>query len=114
GRGKGRVAEPAPAAVCDDDLLPVFRQVAQDIAPIPIEDQRPRRHGEDQIASLPAVTVIWHPGAAGRGSPVLAVDDLRQVVGPGNGTDNDGTAVAAIAAVGTALGDVLFPAKTAT
>ena len=46
---------------------------------------------------------------AGRtGAPVLAIDDVGEAVGPGDGADDDVAAVAAVAAVGPAFGDVLL------
>src|SRR5262245_6032159 len=44
--------------------------------------------------------------AAGVGAPVLAVDDLGEAVGAGDGADDD------VAAVGPAAGDILLAAET--
>ena len=51
--------------------------------------------------------------AAALGAPVLAVDDVGEAVGAGDGADDDVAAVAAVAAVGPALGDVLLAAEAA-
>ena len=43
--------------------------------------------------------------------PVLAVDEVGEAVGAGDGAEDDAAAVAAVAAVGPALGDVLLAAE---
>jgi hypothetical protein len=44
---------------------------------------------------------------------MLAVNERREAVGPGQRPDEDRPAVSAIAAVGPALGNVLFAPETA-
>ena len=53
------------------------------------------------------------PASAALGPPVLAIDDLGQAVGAGHGADDDVAAVAAVAAIGAALGNVLFAPEAA-
>src|SRR5262249_39982493 len=45
--------------------------------------------------------------------PELAIDDLREAVGPGDRTEDDVAAVAPVAAVGSPLGDVLLAPEAA-
>ena len=39
---------------------------------------------------------------------MFAIDDVREAIGASNRTDDDAAAIAAIAAVGPALGDILL------
>src|SRR5207302_43763 len=87
-------------------------QIPQNVATVAVENDGTRRHGEDQVAALPAVAVGALAGGALLGVPVFAVDDLGQAVGAGDGAEEDVAAVAAVAAVGAALGDVLLPPET--
>ena len=59
-------------------------------------------------ASLPA-HFARHAGLAVLGLPVLLHGEAGEVVGVRVGADDDGPAVAAVAAVRPALGDVLLP-----
>src|SRR5204862_4823842 len=93
-------------------LLAGAGQVAQDVAPVAVVNQRAGRDGDDEVGGTAAVTVIAAAGATGGGAPVLAVDDLRQAVGAGHGADEDRPAVAPVAAVGPSLGHVLFTPET--
>src|SRR5205823_6338119 len=102
----------AAAALGHGDLLAHLGQIAQQVAAVAVEDQRARRHVDEEILGLVAVAVGPAAAAAGRRPPVFLVDDRRQTVGAGDGADDDAAAVAAVAAVGAALGDVFFAAKT--
>ena len=42
---------------------------------------------------------------------MFLVDDIREAVGPGNRANDDAAAIAAVAAVGAALGDVFLAPK---
>src|SRR5581483_6795706 len=86
-------------------------QIAKHVAAIAVEDQRAGRHIDDQVLGVAAVTVVGPARTAARSAPVLTVDDRGQAVGAGHGADDDRAAMAAVAAVGTALGDVLLPAE---
>ena len=115
GRGnEGVVAATAATALGDDDLVTVLLEVAQDVAAIAVADDGARRHGNEELVSLAAVAVGRLALAAAFGPPVLAIDDVGEAVGAGDRTDNDVAAVAAIAAVGAALGHILLaPEATA-
>jgi hypothetical protein len=95
-------------------LLTVLSQIAQHMAPVAVDNQSARRDGDDQITAFPAMTVIAPSGAAVLGPPVLAMNDIGQVIGAGNGANDDIAAVPAVTAIGTAARDVLFSAETAT
>ena len=105
---------PPPAARGDDDLLAGAVEVAQDVAAVAVVDDRAGRHGDDEVFGLAAVAVARLALAAGVGAPVLAVDDVGEAVAAGDGADDHVAAVAAVAAVRPALGDVLLaPEATA-
>ena len=103
GGGERLVALAAAAALGDGHLLAGLGQVAEDVAAVAVADDRAGRHVDDEVLGV----APWQLAAARRrrrcGPPVLAVDQAREVVGPGDGADDDGAAVAAVAAVRPAL-----------
>src|SRR5262249_56738958 len=101
------------AAAGHGHLLAGGGQVAQHVAAVAVADDRAGRHGDDQFVGAAAVAVVGHAAAAVGGAPVLAVDDVGEAVGAGDGADDDVAAVAAVAAVGPAAGDVLLAAEAA-
>src|SRR5262249_10584626 len=113
GRGERLVAAAAAPAGGDGDLLAGAGEVAEDVAAVAVADDGARRDGDDEVLGVLAVAVVAPAAAAGGGAPVLAVDDLGEAVGAGDGADDDVAAVAAVAAVGPAAGDVLLAAEAA-
>src|SRR5262249_3249262 len=111
GGGKGLVATAAAAAVGDVHLVAWLLEIAQHVAAVAIDDQRSRRGGDDQIAGPPALAIVWLAVAAIIGAPVLAVDNVGEAVGAGHGADDHAAGVAAVTAIGAALGDVFFATK---
>src|SRR5262249_34519273 len=88
-------------------------QVAEQVAAVAVVDQGPGGDGDDEVVGLAAVAVGGHAAAAVVGVPVLPVDDLGEAVRAGDGAGDGGAAVAGVAAVGAAAGDVLFAAEAA-
>src|SRR5262249_31584772 len=113
GRGERLVAAAAAAAARHVDLVAGGGQVAQHVAAVAVADDRPRRHRDDEVVGAAAVTVGAAAAAAALGAPELAVDNLGEAVGAGDGADDDRATVAAVAAVRPALGDVLLAAEAA-
>ena len=109
GRRRERlVAAPAPAPLADDDLIPRLGEIAERVAPVAVVDHGPRRNGDDQFLAALAVAIRGAARFAALGLPELAIDDLGEAVGPGDRAEDDVAAVAAVAAVGAAFGDVLL------
>src|SRR5204863_7742105 len=101
--GEPLIAAAAAAAVGDRYLLARFGQIAEDMAAVAVFDDRSRRHVDDEVVGVAAVTVTAAAGAAVRRPPVLAMDERREVIGPRDGADDHRPAVAAVAAVGPAF-----------
>ena len=108
GSGECLVASPASAAVSDVYFLIGFRQIAEDVPAVTVDDQGAGRHGDDDIAASFAVLFGPHAGTAILGAPVLAIDNVGQAIGAGHGADEDAAAVATVAAVRPAARYVLF------
>jgi hypothetical protein len=114
GGGKGLVSPAATASVSDRDLLARLGQIAQDMAPVAVEDEGSGRDGYKEITATLAVTIGAAAGPARLGPPMLAMHDLGQAVGAGHGLDGDVAAVAAVAAVRPAARHVLLAPEAAT
>jgi hypothetical protein len=59
------------------------------------------------------MAIIGHPAPAIVRAPVLAIHNIRQAIRARQGTDDNITAIAAVTAIGAALGDVFFTPKAA-
>ncbi len=102
------VAEPAPAASGDHQGLLGRHEVAQELARVAVEDARPRRHLEHQVVARLAVLLLAGAAAAGRGLEVVGVAEVAQARLARIDGQVDGTAPAAVAAVGAAARHVGF------
>ena len=92
---------------------PACDQIAQHMAAIAVDDDRSRRHGNDEVVALFAVLVGAGAGPAIHCFPEFAIDNLGQAVGPGHGAEDDIAAIAAVAAIGPAARHFPLPAETA-
>src|SRR5262249_15246020 len=72
-----------------------------------------RGHVDNQISAASPMAVGGAASAAVFGSPEFLMGNAGQAIGPGQTANDDRAAVAAIAAVRPATGDVLFPAEAA-
>jgi len=88
-------------------------EVAKQVAAIAIEDQGARGHEENQVAGALTVAQGDAAWAAIVGAPMFLVDNLGEAVGAGGSANDDAAAVTAIAAIGAALGHVLFAPEAA-
>ena len=109
--GEGAVAAAAAAPLGDDDLFLRRLQIAQHVPPVAVENDRPRRHGDDQVFCR-CGRCSWPPP----GRPLSACQCLRwvragQAVRARHGPQDDVPAVAAVAAGGPAARLVLFAPK---
>ena len=105
--GQGDVAQTAGAARRGHEPVAVMAQVGQLFAgplrralgPARLEDHRAHRHRQDQVIPLGPVLVIPHAHRAVARRAVRHEPVVQQAVGVLVGHEDDGTAVAAIAAV---------------
>ena len=74
-----------------------------------VEDHRAGRDGKEQVFGRRAVTVVAAAALAAFGLPLLAMGQRGEAIDAFLGHENDAAAVAAVAAVGTAAGNVLLP-----
>ena len=99
---------PRPPATTtgDHQSLLLERPVAEQLAGLVVEDARAGRDLEDQVVAGLAVLSLSEATAAGRGLEVVGVAEVAQARLAGVDGQVDGTAAAAVAAVGTAAGYV--------
>ena len=109
-----KIAIAAAPPFADDDFGAVGGEVAEYVAALAVVNDGARRHGDDEIGAVLAVAIGGAAAFAALRSPEFAINEGSEAVGIGVGAEDDAAAVAAVAAVGTAFGDVFFPAKTAT
>ena len=82
----------------------------QDVV-VGVEDERAGRNGDDQILAALAVHLLAHAGLAAPAFQWCLPAKSSSVFLFGVGDEDDGAAVATVAAVGAALGDVLLAAE---
>ncbi len=104
-----RVAATALAAAGHADLHPGLDQVLEQRASVAVVDERAGRHADDDVFALLAVAVIAHAGLSGLCVPMMMAGQVDERGKLRIGFEQDASAVAAVAAVGPALGDVLLP-----
>ncbi len=113
GGRKPLVSATAATALGNDHLLTRFGQVAEHIAAIAVVDERTWGNFYHQLASHLAVGLVAGAGAAIGRARMLAMHDSRQAVRVGQGANDNVAAIAAVAAVRTAFGDILLAPKAA-
>ena len=104
--GEVRVAEPAAPRLRDHDLLPDRDQVREQRPGLAVEDGRARRDREVQVLAGLAVPLLALAATAGRRVEVVLEAEVVERGLPGVDAEVDRAAAAAVAAVGTAAGDV--------
>jgi len=102
---------PPRAALADDHFLARLGEVAQDVATITIDDDGARRHGDDDV--LGGASGFWapEPGLPLGARQCFLLTMSAMAIGAGDRANDDVAAVAAVAAVGAAFGNVLFTPK---
>src|SRR5439155_10116875 len=107
-----RLEMPVPASAApsfsDDDALAGLVEVRQANAVPGVVHDRPGRDGNDQVRAGLAVHLLAHAGFAARGVPMVLAHEIQERVLIGIGDEDDVAAVAPVAAVGAALGDVFL------
>ena len=81
------------------------------MAVLGVEDHGAGRNGNQQILGRPAVAADAAAGLAVLGLPLAAMGQGCKAIDPLFGDKDHAAAVAAVAAVGPAAGDVFLPAK---
>ena len=104
------VAHAAGPALGDDEPLIGLTDVGDDLAGVMIGDNGAQGHRDDAISAISAVHLLAHAVAAVLGPVVRVVGEVEQGVDGGVANEDDIAALAAIAAIGSALGDVLLAA----
>src|SRR5262249_21324144 len=110
-RRRSEMPVPAPALSAPRDRDAFLRRVEvcdEQVALLGIEYHRARRHVDDQVVSAFAVHLLPHAGLALLRTPVVFAGKVEQRVLVGVGEEDDRAAVAPVAAVGAAFGDVLL------
>lgn len=79
-----------------------------------IADNRAWRHFQHQIIGVSTVAVATLARLAAFGPPVSLMTQSGQAIDSGHRAENHAAAVTAVAAVGTAFGDVFFSTKAET
>src|SRR5690606_4002400 len=110
GRGRERgVAAPALAAARDDGLLADRDEVGDDLAGVPVRRARSDGHLDHEVGARPARALAALALLARLGLEGRAADELVERGDVVDGPQYHRPAVAAVAAVGAARGDVLEP-----
>src|SRR5690606_15828192 len=106
------VAQTVPAALGDQQALSRLDQVANHLLGVGVDHRGTHRHRQDQILALGAGALAGAALLAVGGDEAAGVAVVDQGVEVVRGFQIDGAAVTAVAAVGAALLDELFAAKT--
>src|SRR5262249_26802529 len=88
-----------------------FGQVGEQLARVLVADERAHRDPQDEVLGGGPVHVAAHPVLAVPGPVVLLVPVVEQCGQAGVGLEDDGSAVAAVAARGSAALDELLAAE---
>jgi hypothetical protein len=102
------VAETALAALGDDYPLFIFRKIRDDLACGKVLDDSSYRDPDNEILSVPAVHLAVAALDAVLCHELMLEAEVLQARKARRGLENDITAVAAVTAVGTAVGYVLL------
>ena len=105
------VAQAALATAGDDDLFLRHAQIGDENLAVEIVHQRSRRDADDHFIAGPSVLLFAHPRLATLGAPMMFAGKIEKGTLVYIGNENDGRAVAPIAAVGSAFGNELLAAK---
>src|ERR1700689_421842 len=76
-----------------------------------VVDEGSRGNANDQIFAAEAGHFFAHSGVSARGLPMMPAGEIEEGVLVGIGDEDNVAAVAAIAAVGAAFGDVFLPSE---
>src|SRR5262249_40088052 len=79
-----------------------------------VVDDGPRRHGDNDVLGGASGLLGPLPWPAARSADVLAIDDVGETIGAGDGADDDAAPIAAVAAIRAALRFVLPAPEAAT
>src|SRR4051812_12416888 len=101
----------ALAAARDDDLLVRLIKIGQPNLLFRVRDNRAGRNTDDQVVAALAGHFLPHARLAGARFPVMLTGEVEQRVLVGIRKEDDGPAVAAVAAVRAAFWDILLAAK---
>ena len=104
-----RIAPTAFAAAGSDELLFRLGQVLQDELILGVDHHGSRRDEDRQVLAVAAVPVRAFAAAALVGSPELPVGQRRKAIHAFASDHDDAAAAAAVAAVRSAMRDVLLP-----
>ncbi len=102
------VAASAFAAAGDDHAFFRRIEIGQEQLMIRVENQSAGRDVNDQIVAAESGHFFAHAGLAAFGLPMMPAGEIEQGILIRIGDENDAAAVAAVAAVGAALGDVFL------
>jgi len=105
------VAQPAPAALGDQQALPVRGQITNDFIGIDVVHHRPDRHLDEDILSALAVFLLAHAVLAALGAELALVAEINQGIEVFICGEPHAAAITAIAAIGAAERDELLAPK---
>src|SRR5690606_8502896 len=97
---EAQVAFAPLAAACRDDRIPFASQVLNDVPAFGVDDQRARRHLDDEVLAVAAVTGRTAAALARGGLPVPLARESGQAVHAGRGHQVHVAGVAAVTPVG--------------
>ena len=112
GRLESHVALAAPAAGGHHHPLAGVRKVLQHVPMLGVDDDGAGRDVDHQVVGRAAVALGAAAGLAVLGLPLAAVGQGGQAIDALSGQQHDAAAVAAVAAVRPAAGNVFLPAET--
>src|SRR5437773_4667297 len=102
GGGEEGVALPTTTARGDHRLLTVLEDLCHDLTGVEVAQNRPRRHGHDDVGAGSTALVRPHPVLATLGQPPVAVGVVEESGEVRVAADDDAAAAATVAAVGAA------------
>lgn len=105
------VAASAASAFADRESLAGRGQVADQVARLRVEDDRPRRDEDDEILAALSRLLVRAAAFAIRRGELLVLSESRKRVERGLDFEDDIAALAAVAAIGTAARLELLAAK---
>src|SRR5690606_30462547 len=106
------IAEAAFAASRNHYPLTGLADVRKRLIGCIVNHDRSDRYGDDQVRAVAAVHRTPHTVAAGFRAVVRPRREVQQGIERGIGSHNDIAALAAVAAIGAAFGDVFFTPET--
>src|SRR5438477_9142113 len=105
------VYAPAATALGDDDTPARLIEVRKQHVVIYVVNERAGRDGDDQVLAALPVHFLSHARFTALRLPMVPAHEIKEGVFVGIGDEDDVAAGASVAAVGSALGDVLLAAK---